>query len=277
MAARAVWKGQIRLALVSIPVELYPAAKSGASISFRQIHEPTGKPIRYEKVVPGVGPVDRDEILKGYEYEKGSYVLLSPEEIDAVKLESKRTLELTQFVELGEIPVFYFEKPYFVAPQDELAEEAYTVLRDALKASGKVGLGQLAMRGKETLVSVRACGRGLVIETLRYADEVRNAESYFASISDDEPQEELLELAETLIEKKTAPFDAKAFEDRYAEALHDLIDKKLQSKSGKVDLEEGEEAPASRGNVVDLMAALKQSVEGGEKPKRSRKKKAASG
>ena len=109
MAARAVWKGQIRLALVSIPVELFPATQSGASISFRQIHQPSGKRVRYEKVVPGIGPVDRDEILKGFEYEKGSYVLLSPEEIEDVKLESKKTLELTQFVGSHEIPVLYFE------------------------------------------------------------------------------------------------------------------------------------------------------------------------
>jgi DNA end-binding protein Ku len=113
-AARATWQGQIRLALVSIPVEIYPATKSGASVQFRQIHEPTGKPIRYEKVAQGVGAVDADEIKKGYEVEKGEYVLLEPEEIDAVKLESKKTLELTQFVETDEIDVLYFEKPYFV-------------------------------------------------------------------------------------------------------------------------------------------------------------------
>src|SRR5918997_597591 len=130
MAARPVWRGQIRLALVSIPVEVYPATKSGAQISFHQIHEPSGKRIRYEKVVPGLGPVDKDEIVKGYEVAKGEYVLLEPEEIEKVKLESRKTLELVQFVDTQEIDAIYYEKPYFVVPADDLAEEAYIVLRD---------------------------------------------------------------------------------------------------------------------------------------------------
>ena len=135
MAARAYWQGQIRLALVSIPVEIYSATKSGARISFNQIHEPSGKRISYEKVVPGIGPVDRDEIIKGYEVSKGNYVLLDDEEIEAVKIESKRTLELVQFVDACEIDPLYFEKPYYVVPNDELAEEAFIVLREALRKS----------------------------------------------------------------------------------------------------------------------------------------------
>src|SRR6185369_10063866 len=192
MAARAYWQGQIRLALVSIPVEIYAATKSGASIAFRQIHEPSGKPIKYEKVVPGIGAVDTDEILKGFEYEKGHYVLLSPDEIEAVKLESKKTLELTQFVDADEIDVLYYDKPYYVVPADDLAEEAYVVLREALKRSRKVGLGQLAMRGREYFVSLKPCGRGMVIETLRYADEVNRATGYFRDIGDAEPDPDLL-------------------------------------------------------------------------------------
>jgi DNA end-binding protein Ku len=135
MAARAYWKGQIRLALVSIPVEIFTATKSGATIAFNQIHEPTGKRIKYEKVVEGVGAVDPDEIVKGYQYEKGSYVLLDDEEIESVKLDSKKTLELVQFVDADEIDVTYYEKPYFVVPADDLAEEAYIVLREALRSS----------------------------------------------------------------------------------------------------------------------------------------------
>ncbi|HEY0114948.1 MAG TPA: Ku protein, partial [Allosphingosinicella sp.] len=169
MAARAYWKGQIRLALVSIPVEIFTATKSGAAIAFNQIHEPTGKRIRYEKVVEGVGPVDPDEIVKGFQYEKGSYVLVEDEEIEAVKLESKKTLELTQFVDADEIDVLYFEKPYYVVPADDLAEEAYIVLREALRRSKKVAIGQLALRGREYVVSLKPCGRGIVLETLRYA------------------------------------------------------------------------------------------------------------
>src|SRR3546814_452082 len=152
MAARAYWKGQIRLALVSIPVEIYPATRSGASVSFRQIHEPSGKPVKYEKIVPGIGPIDKDDIVKGYELSKGNYVLLDEEEIEAVKLESKRTLELVQFVEASDIDILYYEKPYYVVPADELAEEAYIVLREALRRTKKVGLGQLALRGQEQLV-----------------------------------------------------------------------------------------------------------------------------
>lgn len=272
----AYWKGQIKLALVSIPVEIYSATKSGATVSFRQIHEPSGTPIKYEKVAPGVGPVDPEDIMKGYEIEKGSYVLLDQEEIDAVKLESKKTLELTQFVDYDEISVLYFDKPYYVAPADELAEEAFVVLRDALKKSKKIGIGQLALRGREYVVSLKPCGRGLVLETLRYADEVRKAEGFFRDIGDEKPDEDLLELAETLIEKKTAPFDASEFENRYVEALHRLIEKKRKAKGKKV-VEEVEEPEAARGgNVIDLMAALKKSVSGEKRgaPK-ARKRKSA--
>src|SRR5213595_2562342 len=135
MPSRPIWRGQIRLALVSIPVELFPATKSGAQIAFHQVHEPTGKRIKYEKVVPGIGPVDRDEIIKGYEVSKGEYVLLEPEEIESVKLESRKTLDLSQFVELADIDPMYFEKPYYVVPADDLAEEAFVVVREALRQS----------------------------------------------------------------------------------------------------------------------------------------------
>lgn len=273
MPARAYWKGQIRLALVSIPIEVYPATRSGASIAFHQIHEPSGKRIRYEKVAPGVGPVDRDEIIKGYEVSKGNYVLVDEEEIESVKIESRKTLELVQFVEAHEIDVLYYEKPYFVVPADELAEEAYIVLRDALRATRKVGLGQLAVRGREQLVSIKPCGRGLVMEVLRYADEVHKAQGYFRDIGDAEPDEDLLDLATTLIDKKTAPFKPAEFHDRYIDALHRLIDKKAKSKTNKRILEDVEEPASGGGNVIDLMAALRKSVgdTGGKAPSAPRK------
>jgi DNA end-binding protein Ku len=258
MAARAYWKGQIRLALVSIPVEIFSATKSGASIAFNQIHEPTGKRIKYEKVVEGVGAVDPEEIVKGYQYEKGSYVIIEDEELEAVKLESKKTLELTQFVDYDEVDVLYFEKPYYVVPADDLAEEAFIVLREALRRTRKMGIGQLALRGREYLVSVKPCGRGIVLETLRYADEVNKARDYFRDISEGKPDEELLDLAETLIEKKTAEFDVSKFHDRYIEALQELIERK---RKGKTLHTEEEEAPAKGTNVIDLMAALKRSIE----------------
>jgi DNA end-binding protein Ku len=260
MAARAYWKGQIRLALVSIPVEIFSATKSGATIAFNQIHEPTGKRIKYEKVVPGVGPVDPDEIVKGFQYEKGSYVLLDDDELEAVKLESKKTLELTQFVDINEIDVLYYEKPYYVVPADDLAEEAFIVLREALRRTKKVAIGQLALRGREYIVSLKPCGRGIVLETLRYADEVNKAQGYFRDIGDAKPDDELLELAEALIERKTSEFDPSKFHDRYVDALHDLIEKKRKLKGGKIKAEE-EEAPARGSNVIDLMAALKKSIE----------------
>ena len=274
MAARAYWQGQIRLALVSIPVEIYPATRSGAAISFRQIHEPTGKPISYEKVVQGVGPVDRDEILKGFEISKGNYVLLEEEEIEAVRIESRKTLELVQFVESDAIDVLYYEKPYFVVPADDLAEEAYAVLRDALRQTKKVGLGQLSVRGREQLVSLKPCGRGLVLEVLRYADEVTRAQTYFRDIPDDKADADLLDLATTIIDKKTAPFKPEEFHDRYVDALQRLIEKKKKAK-GKRIIEDVEEPTGGKGgNVIDLMAALKKSV--GDSAKKTPVKKAAS-
>ncbi|MES2174339.1 MAG: Ku protein [Pseudomonadota bacterium] len=260
MAARAYWQGQIRLALVSIPVEIYPATRSGAAISFRQIHEPTGKPISYEKVVQGVGPVDRDEILKGFEISKGNYVLLEEEEIEAVKIESRKTLELVQFVESDAIDVLYYEKPYFVVPADDLAEEAYAVLRDALRQTKKVGLGQLSVRGREQLVSLKPCGRGLVLEILRYADEVTRAQTYFRNLPDDKADADLLDLATTIIEKKTAPFKPEEFHDHYVDALQRLIEKKKKAKGKRIIEDVEEPASAKGGNVIDLMAALKKSV-----------------
>src|SRR3954465_3062416 len=211
MAARPMWRGQIRLALVSIPVELYPATKSGAAIAFHQVHEPTRKRNKYEKVVPGVGPVDRDEIVKGYEVSKGHYVLLDPEEIESVKLESRRTLDLVQFVDTSDIDPMYFEKPYFVVPADDLAEEAFVVLREALKAAKKIGVGQLAMRGQEYVVALKPFDRGMLLETLRYPAAGNKAQSYFREIGDHDPDADLLDMASMLIERKAGKFDPSEF------------------------------------------------------------------
>jgi DNA end-binding protein Ku len=281
---RPIWKGQLRLSLVSIPVEMFTATKSNAKPAFRQIHEPTGKPIHYEKVVDGVGPVEKDDIRKGFEYEKGDYVLLTDEEIDAVKLETKKTLELVQFVEEGEIPPMYFDTPYFLAPADELAEDAFRVVRDALRQSKKLGLGQLALRGGEYLVAVRPCGKGLLLETLHYADEIKKSDSFFSEIPAKSTDPDLLDVATALIEKKTSKFDAAVFKDHYHAALRELIARKLKSKGRKVTTDVEEPSRTPRGdNVVDLMAALKKSLEGGTrtpaksaaKPKVPAKKPAA--
>lgn len=261
MAARAIWKGQLRLSLVSIPVEMYSATKTGARVSFRQIHEPSGKPVRYQKTVPGVGPVEAGDIMKGYEYEKDHYLLIDPDDVDEIKLETKKTLELVQFVDACEIPALYFDKPYYLVPTDDLAEDAYRVVRDALRSTKMVGLGQVTMRGKEYLAAVKPCGDGLLLETLHYAEEIRDADPLFSSIEDDTADEELLEVAKSLIERKTGPFKADSFKDNYSIALKDLIERKTKSKSTKrVQTDDSGGDSGSGDNVIDLMAALKQSL-----------------
>jgi len=263
MPARAYWSGRIRLALVSIPVHLFPATKSSAKISFNQVHKPSGKRIRYEKVVPGIGPIDTDDIVKGYEVSKGKYVLLSDDELDDVKLEAKKTIDLVQFVDQSEIDPIYFERPFFVLPDEENedAEEAYVVLRDALKKTKKVGLGQLVVRGKSSIVALKACGKGLLIETLRYADEVKKADSFFSEIPEVDTNKELIGLAEELIGRKAEKFNPGKFKDAYAVALKELIDAKLEKRPPK-DIEE----PQQSAQVIDLMQALKRSVRGKDAP-----------
>ena len=278
MASRAVWKGQLRLSLVSIPVEMHSATESASKISFRQIHEPTGKPIKYEKVVRGVGPVDAADIVKGYEYEGDKYVLLDPKEVDAIKLETKKTLELVQFVGACEIPPLYFDKPYYLVPTDELAEDAYRVVRDALRETEKVGIGQVTLRGKEYLAAVKPCGDGLLLETLHYEEEIRKSDPLFSGIADEKVDDDLLAVARQLIERKTAPFDAAAYQDRYATALRDLLDAKLSSRSTRRVSTGPEPAEQGAENVIDLMAALKASLDksGGKPPAKSGGKSSSS-
>lgn len=262
MASRALWKGQLRLSLVSIPIEIHSARRSDRKITFRQIHKPSGKRVRYEKTVTGIGPVKSEDIMKGYEVSKDEYVLLDPDEIDAIKLETKKTLELVQFVEGASISPIWFDRPYYVLPTDDLAEDAYRVIRDALRKSGKVGLGQLTMRGREALCAIRPCGDGLLMETLHYEDEIRDAEPIFASIEDDPADADLLQVATELIDRKTAPFDADAFEDNYAIALRDLVDRKVKSrKTPRATTDETDDRVEAT-NVVDLMAALRESLSG---------------
>ncbi|HZP19510.1 MAG TPA: Ku protein [Bauldia sp.] len=257
MAARAYWQGQIRLALVSIPVQVFSATKSAAKIAFNQIHKPSGKRIRYEKVVPGIGAVEAEDIVKGYEVEKGKYVLLTDEEIDDVKLEAKRTIDLVQFVDEEEIDPVFFDKPFYVSPEegDETGAEAYVVLRDALKDTKKVGLGQVVVRGKSNIVAVKPYGKGLSLQTLRYADEVQRADTFFTNIPDAKPDSELVGLAEELIKRKVKKFDPKEFKDRYEDALREVINAKIEKREP-----EAIEEPQLGAKVIDLMDALKRSV-----------------
>jgi len=255
---RSLWSGQLRLALVSVPVQLFSAVKTGARLAFHQVDAKSHKRIRYEKVAPGIGPIDAKNIVKGFEVSKGNYVLITDNDLEKVKIEARHTIDLIQFVDQGEIDPIYFEKPYFVVPDGKLAQEAYAVLRDALRASRKMGIGQFVMRGREYVAALKPCGRGLLLETLRFSDEVRRAAPFFADIGDDKPNPELLELAQDLISRKTQKFDASKFHDHYTESLRRLIDAKAKNIT-PVDESSGDDS-GERGNVIDLVAALRKSV-----------------
>jgi DNA end-binding protein Ku len=270
---RAYWKGFLRLSLVSIPVHLHNAMESKSEISFRQIHKLSGKRVNYEKVVHGIGKIDNADIVKGYEVDHDTYVLLEPEEIDAIKLESKRTIDLVQFVDAKEIDYRYFERPYFLVPGDDMAGEGYAVIRDALRKTGKVGLAQLTIAGREWLVAVAPLEDGLMMEMLRYADELREPAEYYDDLPTAKPDKEMVDLAVQLIEKKSSAFDPKKFQDHYGTALKQLVQEKLK---GHKIIAHHEERPHG-GNVVDLMEALKRSIKGGAekaKPAKSSAKRA---
>jgi len=272
--ARAYWKGFLRLSLVSIGVEIYNAVESKADISFRQIHKPSGRRVNYEKVVQGIGKIDSADIVKCYEVDTDTYVTLEPEEIDAVKLESKKTIDLVQFVDSKQIDYRYFERPYFIAPADELAGEGYVVIREALRKTGKVGLAQVTISGREWLVAIAPLEDGLVMEMLRYAEELRKPEDFFDEVPTAKPDKEMVDLAVQLIGKKSGNFNPDKFEDHYATALKELIQDKLKGRK----IVAHEETRLKGGNIVDLMEALKKSVGGQQptKPKagRSAKKRA---
>jgi DNA end-binding protein Ku len=258
MPARAYWKGHLRLSLVSIAVELYAALDSGSQVTMHQIHQPSGRRVRYEKTVPGVGRIDSGDIVKGVATEEAdTYVIIEPEELDALKIESKHTIDLVQFVDYDEVDPRYFDRPYYMVPTNEASLEGFEVIREALRTGRKLGLGQLAMRGKEYLVAVRPCGRGMLLETLHYANEVRNTTTVFTDIPEhEELDREKIELAQELIARKTAPFDAAAFEDHYTKAVRELV----EVKRGERQVALTEEAPPRTAEVIDLMAALKKSV-----------------
>ena len=226
--ARSYWKGHLRLSLVSIPIEIFNAVESKAEISFRQIHKPSGRRVNYEKVVQGIGKIDSADIVKGYEVEPDTYVTLEPEEIDAVKLESKKTIDLVQFIDAKEIDYRYFERPYFITPADKLAGEGYVVIRDALRKTNKIGLAQVTIAGREWLVAIAPLEDGLVMEMLRYAEELRKPEDFFDEVPPEKPAKEMVDLAVQLVTQKSAPFRPEKFEDHYQTALKELVQEKLK-------------------------------------------------
>jgi len=267
---RAHWKGHLRLSLVTIAAELHAATESSARPGLHQIDKKTGKRIRYEKIVPGKGKVADENIVKGFELGSGKHVILTPEELDRIKLASRHTIDLAQFVDYGDIDPRYFERPYYLLPADDVSAEGYVVIREALKSAKKAGIGQMIIRGKEALVAVRPCGDGLLVETLRYADELRKSDKAFAHVPNKRPSREMVDLATELIERKSGPFRPEAFKDHYGAALKALVAEKR--KKGSVTEPEEEETPRPKGdNVIDLMAALKKSIGGKAAPAKSRK------
>jgi DNA end-binding protein Ku len=255
MAPRAFWTGNLRLSLVTIPVRLYPATSTERRIELHQIHEPSGKRIRYQKVAPGVGPVENEEITKGFEYEKGKYVLLDQKEIDELKLESKQTIELVRFVDASAIDPRYFEKPYYLLPDGDVAEEGYVIMQKALKQTSKIGVGQLILRGQGNIVALKPCGRGLLLEILRHANEVKSADRFFEEVPEVKVDKEALELAVELIGRKSGAFEPEKFKDEYTEAVWELINAKLEHRAPSIMT--GEPGTAK---VINIMDALKKSV-----------------
>jgi len=276
MAARAYWKGFLRLSLVSISVEIYNAVESKSEISFRQIHKPSGRRINYTKTVQGIGEVNNADIVKGYEVGDDTYVTLEPEEVDAVKLESKKTMDLVRFVDASEIDPRYFERPYYIAPSDKHSGEGFVVIREALKKTGKVGLAQLTISGREWLVAIAPFEDGLLMEMLRYADELKKPAQFFDEVPSAKPDKEMVDLAVELIGRKSGKFVPTEFENHYATALRELVQKKMK---GQKITTPHEEAPRGA-KVIDLMAALRKSIgdKDGSKSKsraQAAKKKAA--
>lgn len=275
---RAYWKGHLRLSLVSIAVEMYPAIESASRPAMHQIHRPSGRRIRYQKTVPGLGPVDKADIARGVEVEDDTYVIVEPEELEAIRLESRHTLDLVRFVDEDEVDPRYFERPFYLTPGSEVSTEGFAVMRAALRSAGRIGLGQLTLRGQEYLVAVRPCGAGMLVETLRYGSEIRDAGDLFDDIPDDDELDgEMIELAGRLIADKSGHFDASAFHDTYADALHKLVeDKRSHRRLVRTPPESGRKSA----EVVDLMEALKKSVagkRGSATPKKKRQTSRSSG
>lgn len=273
---RAYWKGFLRLSLVSIPVEIYNAVEPAAAISLNQIHKPSGKRVNYTKTVKGIGPIENADIVKGYEIDKDTYVTLEPDEIEALKVESKKTLDLQQFIDAGEIDPRYFEKPYYIVPADAHAAEGYLVIRDALRGMNKMGVGQITMSGREHIVAVGPVETGLVMEVLRYAEELRSPKPYFSDLPSIKLDEEMVGLARELISRKAAPFEPGRFHDSYAEAMRHLIEEKAKGKRIVTRPTTG----APEGKVVDLLDALRKSLkssgEGGASPPKKPEKRSRS-
>lgn len=254
LSARPTWQGQLRLSLVSCPVALYGATTKTRDISFHLLNPDTNNRIRMVPTDPDTGPVERADLVKGYEIAKNKYVILDNEELSAVKLETTRTIDIDRFVNEKEIDRLYWNDPYYLVPNEDSGVEAYTVIREALAQAGRIALGRVVMHTRERLVALEPRGKGIIVYTLRMGDEVIPAKDAFADIPAARPDREMIEIARKIIEQREGDFEPDKFEDRYENALRDLIRRK--QKGEKLVTAE----PVEEDNVIDLMAALKKSL-----------------
>jgi DNA end-binding protein Ku len=267
VAPRAYWKGYLKLSLVSCPIALFPATSEREKVSFHQLNKETGNRIRYRKVDAETGDeVDSSHIIKGYEVAKGEYIELEPEELDAAAIDSKRVIEIDEFVPKAEIDELYLRDPYFIIPDGEVGQQAFAVIREAIRKEGMVALGKVVFTSREHVIALEPRDKGMVGVTLRYPYEVRQPEEYFDTIDDEKVPKDMMDLAIHIVDTKRGKFEPEKFEDHYENALKELLRKK--QKGEKI---ERPREPA-RTNVVNLMEALRQSVKaaGGKRPSATR-------
>jgi DNA end-binding protein Ku len=268
MAPRASWKGYLKLSLVSCPVRLYPATSTAERITFNQLHKDTHNRINMRPVDPELGLVDRSDLVRGYEYEDKKYIIIEDSDLDAVRIESNHTLNIEAFVDEDAVDVIYQDAPYYLAPDGAMAEETFIVLREAMRRTGKVGIARLVLSSRERVVTIGPRENGMFVSTLRNPREVRSTAEYFGGIPAGEPDPEMLELAEKLIEQKVTDFDPGRYEDRYELALMQMIREKLKGHKPIIA------AAPERGNVINLMDALKASLSQAKPPAKSKSKAA---
>jgi DNA end-binding protein Ku len=266
VAPRAYWKGYLKLSLVSCPIALFPASSEREKISFHQLHKQTGNRIKYRKVDADTGDeVESADIIKGYEVGKGQYLQLDPEELEAIAIESKRTIDIDEFVPRKEIDELYFNNPYYIVPDGEVGQQAFAVIREAIRQEGMVAIGKVVFTSREHIIALEARDKGLLGVTLRYPYEVRKEEEYFDDIPDEKLPKDMLDLAKHIVDSKKAEWKPERFKDQYEDALKELLKKKQSGQ--KI------EAPSERepSKAVNLMDALRRSVEteraGGERRK----------
>lgn len=266
MAPRASWKGYLKLSLVSCPVRLYPATSSSERISFNQLHKDTHNRINMKPVDPELGLVERSDLVKGYEYEDKKYIIIEESDLESVKIESNHTMNIEAFVDEGSVDVIYQDAPYYLAPDGAMAEETFIVLREALKRTGKLAIARLVLSSRERVVTIGSRETGMFVCTLRNPNEVRGTAEYFGNIPVGNPDPEMLQLAEALIQQKMTVFDPKNYEDRYEIALMKMIREKLKGHKPIIA------AAPERGNVINLMDALKASLSQSKPPAKSKTK-----